>query len=53
MQFFFLDGLWRLLKNGHLPVKLPVQVPPPPPPQGEFTKRGTSYYCDFLNLIGT
>ena len=25
MQFFFLNGLWRSLKNGHLPVKF---IPP-------------------------
>ena len=27
---FFLNGLWRLLKNGHLPVKLHSSAPPPP-----------------------
>ena len=27
MQFFFLKGLWRLLKDGHLPVKLHSSVP--------------------------
>ena len=26
-QFFFLNGLWRLLKNGHLPVKLHSSAP--------------------------
>ena len=30
MQFFFLNGLFRLLKNGHLPVKLHSSAPPPP-----------------------
>ena len=30
MQFFFLNGLWKLLKNGHLPVKLTFKCPPPP-----------------------
>ena len=30
MQIFFLNGLWRLLKNGHLPVKLHSSAPPPP-----------------------
>ena len=29
MQIFFLNGLWRLLKNGHLPVKLHSSAPPP------------------------
>ena len=28
MQIFFLNGLWRLLKNGHLPVKLHSSTPP-------------------------
>ena len=28
MQIFFLNGLWRLLKNGHLPVKLHSIAPP-------------------------
>ena len=32
MQIFFLNGLWRLLENGHLPVKLHSSAPPPPPP---------------------
>ena len=27
MQFFFLNGLWRLLKNGHLPVRLHSSAP--------------------------
>ena len=27
MQFFFLNGLWRLLKNGH-PPSIYIQVPP-------------------------
>ena len=27
LQFFFLNGLWRLLKNGHLPVKLHSNAP--------------------------
>ena len=31
MQIFFLNGLWRLLKTGHLPVKLHSSAPPPPP----------------------
>ena len=39
MQFFFLNGLWRLLKNGHLPVKLHSSAPPP----RVFTK-----YCDMF-----
>ena len=30
MQIFFLNRLWRLLKNGHLPVKLYLSAPPPP-----------------------
>ena len=29
MHIFFLNGLWRFLKNGHLPVKLHSSVPPP------------------------
>ena len=29
MQIFFLNGLWRFLKNGHLPVKLYSSAPPP------------------------
>ena len=29
MQIFFLNGLWRFLKNGHLPVKLHSSSPPP------------------------
>ena len=28
MQFFFLNRLWRLLKNGHLPVRLHSSAPP-------------------------
>ena len=28
MQVFFLNGLWRFLKNGHLPVKLHSSAPP-------------------------
>ena len=28
MQIFFSNGLWRLLKNGHLPVKLYSSAPP-------------------------
>ena len=28
MQIFFLNGLWRLLRNGHLPVKLHSSAPP-------------------------
>ena len=28
MQIFFLNGLWRLFKNGHLPVKLHSSAPP-------------------------
>ena len=28
---FFPNGLWRFLKNGHLPVKLHSSAPPPPP----------------------
>ena len=28
MQIFFLNRLWRLLKNGHLPVKLHSSAPP-------------------------
>ena len=28
--FFFLNGLWRLLKNGYLPVKLHSSAPPLP-----------------------
>ena len=28
MQTFFLNGLWRLLKNGHLSVKLHSSAPP-------------------------
>ena len=28
MQIFFLNGLWRFLKNGHLPVKLHSSAPP-------------------------
>ena len=27
MQIFFLNGLWRLLKNGHLPAKLYSSAP--------------------------
>ena len=27
MQIFFLNGLWRLLKNGHFPVKLHSSAP--------------------------
>ena len=27
MQIFFLNGLWRLLKDGHLPVKLHSSAP--------------------------
>ena len=30
MQFFFLNGSWRFLKNGHHPVKLHSSAPPPP-----------------------
>ena len=30
MEFFFLNGLWRFLTNGHLPVKLYSSTPPPP-----------------------
>ena len=29
MQILFLNGLWRLLKNGHLPVKLHSSALPP------------------------
>ena len=29
MQIFFPNGLWRFLKNGHLPVKLHSSAPPP------------------------
>ena len=29
MQIFFLNGLWRSLKNGHLPVKLHSSASPP------------------------
>ena len=29
INFFFLNGLWRSLKNGHLPVKLHSSAPPP------------------------
>ena len=29
MQIFFLNGLWKLFKNRHLPVKLHSSVPPP------------------------
>ena len=29
MQIFFLNGLWRFLKYGHLPVKLHSSAPPP------------------------
>ena len=28
MQIFFLNGLWRFLKDGHLPVKLHSGAPP-------------------------
>ena len=28
MQIFFLNGLWRLLKDGHLPIKLHSSAPP-------------------------
>ena len=28
MQIFLQNGLWRLLRNGHLPVKLHWSVPP-------------------------
>ena len=28
MQIFFLNGLWKSLKNGHLPVKLHSSAPP-------------------------
>ena len=28
MQIFFLNGLWRFLKNEHLPVKLHSSAPP-------------------------
>ena len=27
MQIFFLNGLWRFLKNGHIPVKLYSSAP--------------------------
>ena len=30
MQIFFQNGLWRFLKNGHLPVKLHSGASPPP-----------------------
>ena len=30
MQLFFLNGLWKFLKNGHLPVKLHSSAPPGP-----------------------
>ena len=29
MQVFFLNGLWRFLKNGYLPVKLHASAPSP------------------------
>ena len=41
MQIFFLNRLWRLLKNGHLPIKLHSSAPPPPP--GIFPARKYSY----------
>ena len=33
MQIVFPNGLWRFLKNGHLPVKLHSIAPPPSPPR--------------------
>ena len=27
MQYFFLNGLWRFLKNGHIPIKLHSSAP--------------------------
>ena len=38
MQIFYQNGFWRLLKNGHLPVKLHSSTPP-----GSNTILGTFY----------
>ena len=39
MQIFFLNGLWRFLKNGHLPVKLHSSALPPRSDRGHESER--------------
>ena len=45
MQILFLNGLWRFLKNGHLPVKLHSRAPPPPYYQYYETNVAVLNYC--------
>ena len=48
MQIFFLNGLWRLLRNGHLPVKLHSSAPPPPGAIGSSDLVGRKSKCYFI-----
>ena len=48
MQFFFLNGLWRLLKNRHLPVKLHSSAPPP---RDGWQQRCTRNYEEKNNML--